>query len=226
METKLMSKVFSPVKLLVILASLAISGMAHAVVLIDFEGLDYTPSSAGNVTPVPSSVITDQFASDGVIFGRAGISAGVAVVRDSLAPSSGLNSVAGLDADGIIPGTTTGADLGDIYFSFLGVTDYVSFTIGDSGGDVDIFDIRAYDASDNLVINDHYENASRFGVGLSGFDIARVEVDFTGAFGYSLDDLSFNDVRSVPEPASLALLGLGLAGIGLTARRKNRKHNS
>ena len=223
MDKKTNSTTFTPLRLIAILATFLVSSMAQAVV-INFDSIaDYTASSAGNVTPVAGSVITDQFASDGVIFGRAGLSTGVAVVRDTLAPSSGLNSVAGLDAEGIIPGTSSGADLGDIYFSFLGVTDSVSFTVGDAGGDTDIFDIRAYDSSDALVFDNHYENTSRFLVEFGGFDVTRVEVDFTGSFGYSLDDLTFNTVRQVPEPASLALLGIGLAGIGIATRKKNRK---
>ena len=103
------------------------------------------------------------------------------------------------------------------------MTDSVSFTVGDAGGDTDIFDIRAYDSSDALVFDNHYENTSRFLVEFGGFDVTRVEVDFTGSFGYSLDDLTFNTVRQVPEPASLALLGIGLAGIGIATRKKNRK---
>jgi len=223
MDNQLIRTGSTPIRLVVILASFLITGMAQAVV-IDFDSISaYNTVVGGNATPVAGSVITDQFSSDGVIFGRAGVSAGVAVVRGDLAPSSGLNSVAGLNADGQIPGVSPGGAVGDIYFNFLGLTDYVSFTIGDGGGDTDIFDIRAYDAGDNLVYNTHYENPSRFLVGFGGFDIARVEVDFTGTFGYSLDDLTFNDVRQVPEPSSLALLGLGLVGIGFTARKKNRK---
>jgi len=184
-------------------------------VTIDFEGLDYTMiTGGGNKTPNPPSVVTSDFMSDGVLFGKPGVSTGIAVVRDSFGPSSGLNSAAGLDAAGILPGTSSGSCVGDIFFSFvlpgtltLGETDYVSFTIGDTGGDLDIFEIRSYNLVDTLFDTQNVSNASRFPVTISLSGIHRVEVDFSGDYGYSLDDLSFT--TPVPEPMTICLLGLG-----------------
>jgi len=171
---------------------------AQAVVL-DFEGLPYTViNTSGDIVPNPNSVLTDNFRNLGVIFGRSGVSQGVAVAQDSFAPSSGVNSVVGLDSNGIIPGGP-GAALGDIYFSFVvpstdtpAAAGFVSFTIGDGGGDVDIFQIRSYNLSNALVDIQEVAGAARFLVNIVAVGIHRVEINFTGDYGYSMDDLDFD----------------------------------
>ena len=209
-----------------VLGLLSASRNAASATTLDFEGLPITfISSGGNLTPVPSSVLTANYQSLGVLFGRGGVSAGVAVVRDTLAPSSGLNSVVGLDAGGHIPGIE-GTVAGDIYFSFVlpgsltpGITDSISFTIGDEGFDLDSFQIRAYNLADALISSQNVSGVSRFPVNISVPGVHRVEVDFLPTdFGYSIDDLQF--VTPVPEPSTFALFGIG--AISLLIRMKSK----
>ncbi len=208
---------------------IALTGSANAA-LIDFEGLPFTLiTSGGNKVPNPASVLTNDFMNLGVLFGRAGVSTGVAVVRDSLAPSSGLNSVSGLDANGILPGAGGGAIIGDIFFSFVGpgtmtpsTSNSVSFTIGDAGGDNDVFQIRAFNLGNTLINTQNVSGTSRFSVSIVAAGIHRVEVDFMGTFGYSLDDLRFEDPQPAPEPGTMLLIGLGLVGTLGYVRRRSR----
>lgn len=181
---------------------------------LDFDILPSSTLPTGTPNNV-ASVLTNQLNGQGIVFGRAGLSAGVAVVTVGTLDYSSPNSIVGLDAAGDIPATASG----DIYFYFVvpgtstpGVTDSVSFQIGDSCCDTDSVLIRAYSLGDALLNEQLIEGTSFQPYSLAMSGIHRIEIENVSPHnsGHALDNLFFNDPVATPEPSTFALLAAGL----------------
>lgn len=206
-----------------IVALTAFTSTAHAITL-DFEGLDSTSVIGG--PPDAAAVLTNQFASDGIVFGAAGLSAGVAVSNNPSVAFEGTQAILGLDANGEIEFAANS----NIYFNFVNngaaaTTDYVSFYVGDTGGDVDTFDISAFDIGGSLlgivnVSGTAHQFAELTFAGMNSIVVERTNADNAG---YGLDLLTFNtptSVAAIPLPAGMVLLLSGLGAFATTRRRK------
>ena len=112
----------------------------------------------------------------------------------------------GFDPFNAYVGAPTSVFLNDVFIGYL--------TIGD------VLGVGTYS---NIARKDIFDLGPFLGL-LTGTDTIRFRPYYTGtAFGdgWVLDYAELTlQTRSVPEPGTLALLGLGLAGLGLSRRRK------
>lgn len=198
------------VKKIICFCVFLLAGPANAT-LIDFDNLP------GGGTLAANSILTNQYSSLGVNFSATenGSPVGSAVIN-SFTPISG-NYWANTTNGGF------GSRHDILTVTFDNAAENVSW-LTQSYGSLSIT-FNAYDEFSNLL-----ESITTTGNWVSTMfassGIFRIDaLQPSDGWGWGLDNLNFDSAQSVPEPASIALLGLGLAGLGFS-RRKQQKQSA
>jgi hypothetical protein len=221
------SRLLLPVLAPALLAAIPRTSSAQDITL-DFEGLPSMTYFTGNFVP-PEARLSDQYlATYGVRFSS--VTDYVAVIDlGGGHATSGTNGIGGVLADDILDYSQAAP----ITFSFFdpanparkATTDFFSLR-GDFWGGGNTALIEAFDIHGDLIGSDAQPDVGGqvYSLSLPGIHSVRysgVELLPDGSGGIGLDDVRFNRVSSVPEPAGIALLiGWLIPGIAFW-----RKHN-
>lgn len=198
-------------KKLLILAMLATAGFAHAAV-INFEEMAATNNGVA---------LSGAYGATGVSFSatNAGIWGGLGN------GDPGNWQVAGTNGGQFLGFNGANAGYGETVTFATGVG-FVSVDFSRSNGsadetiELDAFDGATLVASTTAVLGGLNTWST---LAVSGAHITSIQWAGTGSdfHPYAVDNLQFRDAgQRVPEPASLALLGLGMAGMGLVRRAR------
>ena len=214
-------------RILVLLACLLAASNSSAFVL-DFEGLGNL-ASVNNFYNGGTDSQGNSGTNYGVRFGTNSLSVidadagGSGNIANEPSPSTVLFFLSGTAILNYAPGFNTGFSF--FYSSSTAATINVYDDLNATGNLLTSLSLTAQFTGNNCAGDPTGQFCNWTAVGASFVGIAK-SVDFGGTVNQTAyDDITFGsatagDRGTVPEPAILSLLGLGLAGLGFTRRRK------
>ncbi|MET0025100.1 MAG: PEP-CTERM sorting domain-containing protein [Sedimenticola sp.] len=192
---------------LVAIFGLFIFGNANAVV-IDFDDL------------ADGTSLTTQYSSLGAVFTGFEDSREIAPeVRNQEYISVPQSSPNYLTNFFNYPSTSTSDRLDEIRISFLAPASDISFYLNTASTNTITVDIFAFDGSLIQTVGLTGSGTDNVFHSLTDTNVGRISMyQPSDGWWWSMDTLSY-EIADIPEPATLALMGLGLAGIGWKRRK-------
>ena len=162
-------------------------------------------------------LVGSQYAGQGVTFSNAEFTNNFGL--------SGTSGTLGIRAPGTFQFGSTNAILG-LFSSLVSSVSIRGIDVGTAGIRIDAFD----SANNLLAFNEFFGGGVGVGtfadISVTATGIARFAVyqpAVGGGDGVLFDNLSFDGVGAVPEPATWLFMLVGMAGIGFTMRRKDKQ---
>ena len=189
---------------------LSLGTLVHSQTVITLEN----PSAPEGFSQ--TSALTTEYSAQGVIFSGPSAGQGGAILQDVSFPTT---SFYGAGNSFLAFNSGAGYPIGPETLTFDAPHGNVSIEVSGQVASEQVT-MNAYDSLDSLLASTTVTaDTSWTLLAVSGADISKVVISQTGPVT-TFNELSFDAAVPTPEPGTLALAGLGLAGIAALRRKK------